>query len=242
MKVLAVVPARGGSKGVPGKNVRPLVGRPLLAYTSDCIRASRRITRALLSSDDAEILAVGRQLGLEAPFVRPASLAGDHVPSADVALHALGHVEQEEGEVYDAVVLLEPTAPLRTAEDIDAALDALLASDADSVVSVCRVEAPHPGKMQVIEGGVLKPFMPDIWRDGIPRQKLFPVYFLNGAVYAVRREILQRTGSLWGARTLAYVMPPERSVNIDAALDFRIAEALLTQSHEKMGEDRALPN
>lgn len=242
MKVLAVVPARGGSKGVRRKNVHPLLGRPLLAYTSACIRESRRITRAVLSSDDAEILAVGRQLGLEAPFVRPVSLAGDDVSSVDVALHALEHVENEEGKIYDAVALLEPTAPLRTGEDIDAALDVLFSSDADSVVGVCRVEAPHPGKMQVIEGGYLKPLMPEIWRDGLRRQNLFPVYFLNGAVYAVRRETLRRTRSFWGPRTLPYVMPPERSLNIDSALDFRIAEALLERSRDGIGEDRALPN
>src|SRR6185437_12039766 len=123
MRVLGVIPARGGSKGIPGKNLFPLLGRPLLAYTIHSVQNSRRVTRAVLSSDDPEIIEVARGLGADVPFVRPAELSGDSVPSSAVVRHALRTLEAEEGRPYDAVALLEPTAPLRTADDIDAVID-----------------------------------------------------------------------------------------------------------------------
>lgn len=173
---------------------------------------------------------MGRSLGLDAPFVRPEALAGDGVPSVAVARHALIFAEHEEGCPYDLVVLLEPTAPLRTAADIDRAIE-MLDEDpaADSVIGVCRVEAPHPMKMHIIEEGQLRPFMPQYWREGVTRQELPAVYHLNGAVYAVRAAVLREQHSLWGKRPLPLVMPPERSVNIDSLLDIAQVEALLRQ-------------
>jgi CMP-N-acetylneuraminic acid synthetase len=203
-----------------------LQGRPLLAYTILAARSSRKLSRTVLSSEDPEILEVGRSLGADVPFVRPDTLSGDAVGSAAVVRHALETLEAA-GERYDAVVLLEPTAPLRTAVDIDTALDRLESSGTDSVVSVCRVDAPHPIKMQKIEADRLVPFLPDLWREGLTRQALPPVYALNGAVYAVRAEVVRTTGSLWGRNTTPLVMPPERSVNIDSALDLALAEILL---------------
>jgi CMP-N-acetylneuraminic acid synthetase len=228
MNVLGVIPARGGSKGIPRKNLCPLHGRPLLAYTIDSAHESLRLSRTVLSSDDPEILEVGRALGVEVPFVRPAALSGDTTGSAEVVRHALDAMETT-GERFEAVVLLEPTAPLRTGADIDAAIDRLESSGTDSVVSVCRVDAPHPIKMQRIEGDRLLPFLPDHWREGLTRQGLPPVYALNGAVYAVRADVMRDTGSLWGRTTAPLVMPAERSVNIDSALDLVLAEVLLTR-------------
>jgi CMP-N,N'-diacetyllegionaminic acid synthase len=226
MKALGVIPARGGSKGIPRKNLVPLLGRPLIVYTLRCAQMSRRLHRTVLSSEDQEILAVARAAGADIPFVRPATLAGDASTSVQVVRHALDTLE-EAGEHYDAVVLLEPTAPLRTAADIDAALDRLEASGADAVISVCRVDAPHPIKMQRIEDDRLVPFLPELWRDGLTRQQLPPVYALNGAVYATRTSVLRATGSLWGHSAAPLVMPPERSVNIDSPLDLALAELLL---------------
>jgi CMP-N-acetylneuraminic acid synthetase len=227
MTALGIIPARGGSKGIPRKNLLPLNGRPLLAYTAEAARGSRHLTRTILSSDSQEIVAEGRRFGLDAPFIRPAALAGDEVGSAAVVAHALQEMERAERTAYDAVVLLEPTAPLRTAEDIDAAIELLDRSGADSVVGVCRVDAPHPMKMQVIEGQRLRPFMPQFWREGMRRQDLPAVFYLNGAVYAVRAAMVRERGSLWGAHTAPLIMPPERSVNIDSLIDLALAEVLL---------------
>jgi N-acylneuraminate cytidylyltransferase len=226
MRVLGIIPARGGSKGIPRKNLYPIHGRPLLAYSVDAAQSSRRLTRTILSSDDPEILEVGRRLGVETPFDRPAELSGDSVGSAAVVRHALLAVEAADPTCYDAVVLLEPTAPLRIAADIDDAIERLETTGADAVVSVCRVDAPHPFKMQRIVGDRLQPLFPDEWREGMPRQALPAVYVLNGAVYATRSEVA-RTGSLWGRETAALVMPPERSINIDSTMDLALAEILL---------------
>lgn len=227
MRTLGIIPARGGSKGIPRKNLLPLLGRPLLAYTIDSAHKSRRLSRTILSSDDAEIIDTARALGVDVPFVRPADISGDHVPSSAVVKHALRAVEAAENREYDAVALLEPTSPLRMADDIDRALEQLEATNVDAVVSVCKVDAPHPMKMQVIVDGCLRPFMPQWWSEGLTRQQLPPVYSLTGTIYAVRAAIARESGSLWGARTGALVMPPQRALNIDSAIDVAVAEVLL---------------
>ncbi len=229
MRVLAVVPARGGSKAVPRKNLRLLAGRSLLAHVADVARATTSLTRTVLSTDDEEISAVGGDVGLDVPFRRPAALATDTARSADVAVHALDCVEAQGDEAYDVVVLLEPTSPLRLATDIDDAVDLLARHSAvDAVVSVCKVDAPHPMKMQVVREGRLRPLFPDVWRDGLRRQDLPDVYELTGTVYAVRASALRRTLSFWGGRVAPLVIPRARAVNIDTGLDFVLAEALLT--------------
>jgi N-acylneuraminate cytidylyltransferase len=227
MRTLGIIPARGGSKGIPRKNLYPLHGQPLLAYTIRAAQSSRYLSRTILSSDDLEIIEVGRGLGVDVPFVRPADLSGDEIGSASVVRHALDVVERQESACYDAIVLLEPTAPLRAGTDIDEAIESLSSSGGDSVVSVCRVDAPHPMKMQVVAGARLRPFMPQYWREGMTRQELPAVYYLNGAVYAVRADIVRERGSLWGRETVPMIMPPERSVNIDSITDLAIAEVLL---------------
>jgi CMP-N-acetylneuraminic acid synthetase len=160
MRTLGVIPARGGSKGIPGKNLRLLAGRPLLAYTADAARGSRRLSRVVLSTDDEATAAAGRSLGLEVPFLRPADLAADDSPMLPVLRHAVEALSAS-GFEADAVVLLQPTSPLRRAEHIDAAIELLEATGADSVVSV--VEVPHqfnPVSVMTLEGDRLKPFVP----------------------------------------------------------------------------------
>lgn len=229
MRVLAVVPARGGSKAVPRKNLGLLAGRPLLAHAADAARAAASITRTVLSTDDEEIRTAGAALGLDVPFLRPAHLATDTARSADVAVHALETVEAAGDEPYDVVVLLEPTSPLRLAADIDRAV-AVLNRDAgvDAVVSVCQVEAPHPMKMQVVRDGRLEPLFPEVWRDGLRRQDLPVVYELTGTVYAVRASSLRQTRSFWAGSVAPLVVPRARAVNIDSAVDFVVAEALIS--------------
>ena len=226
---LGVVPARGSSKGVARKNIRLLAGRPLIAYTIEVAERSRCLTRWIVSTEDKEIAEVASSLGAEMPFQRPAELARDDATAVEVAAHALAFVEAQEKRHYDFLALLEPTSPLRRAEDVDAALTMLEESGADSVVSLCRLEAPHPAKLKIVEDGVVKAFLPDLWREGLLRQQLPPVYFLNGAVYAVRRHLLLGEKTFWGKNTLPYLMPPERSVNIDTWVDFKLAECLIEE-------------
>lgn len=228
MRALGVVPARGGSKGVANKNLRPLAGRPLLAYTADAARASRRLTRIVLSTDDQAIADAGRALGLEVPFMRPAHLAADDTPMLPVLQHAVRQLTLA-GFDADAVVLLQPTSPLRRGEHIDAALDLLESSGADSVVSV--IEVPHqfnPVSVVTIDDGRVRPFTsgPLILR----RQDKPRVFARNGpSVLAVRVATLEK-GSLYGDDCRALVMGTEESVDIDSAADLEYAEFLLSRA------------
>lgn len=226
-RVLAVIPARGGSKGIPRKNLAVVDGQPLIAHTIRTAKSCSGLTRVIVSTDDDEISAVARQHGAEVPFVRPRKLSTDQAKSADVVLHALNTIEQEEGRRYDVICLLEPTSPLRTTADVSGALDMLASSGTDAVVSVYRVEAPHPIKTLEITGNRLAPFMPNRWKPNLTRQELPAVYAVNGAVYCVRRDAFVTSGSFWGASAAPYVMPEERSVNIDTLVDLTLAEVLL---------------
>lgn len=224
MRVLGVIPARGGSKAIPGKNLVPLGGRPLLAWTADAARASS-LTRVVLSTDDERIARAGRELGLEVPFLRPASLATDEAASIDVALHALDACSTPD-DPYDAVMLLQPTSPLRTGADIDAAIALLDASGADAVISVVDVGGHHPARMKWLEGDRLldPPFAEPV--ENQPRQALRPMVIRNGALYLTRTAVLRRR-TFKGEDCRALVMPAERSVNIDEPLDLVVAEAVL---------------
>lgn len=227
--VLAVIPARAGSKGIPGKNIRPLAGRPLLQYTVEAAAAAQTIQRAILSTDSEEIAALGRQLAIEVPFLRPADLAQDDSPTAPVILHALDWLEADEGYRPEIVVVLQPTAPLRTGRHIDEAISLLLESDADAVVSVAPVPGHfHPEwQFTVCNGELLRYDETPLSALPARRQRLPVTYTRNGAVYACRCPALQATGSLFGRRALAYVMPPEAAVSLDSELDWRLVEALL---------------
>lgn len=225
MNVLGIVPARGGSKGIPRKNLAAVGGRPLLAYTAAAALASRRLTRVVVSTDDREIAEAARSLGLEVPFLRPPELAADETPMLAVLQHALRELKQG-GFSADAVVLLQPTSPLRRAEHIDRALDLLESTGADSVVSV--VEVPHqysPSAVMRLEQGRLRPYAegPTITR----RQDKPLVYARNGpAVLAVRARVLER-GALYGDDCRPLVMAAEESVDIDGPGDLAAAERLL---------------
>lgn len=240
LSCLGVIPARGASKGIPRKNIRLVADRPLIAYTIEVAQKSRRLTRTVVSTEDEEIAEVARSFGAEVPFWRPVELATDEATSVAVVRHALDFVEREENRRYDAVALLEPTSPLRMVEDVDGAIALLEDSGADSVVSLCRLEAPHPAKLKILEGGRIRPFLPELWREGLPRQELLPVYFLNGGIYAVKRDFLVKRQTFWSESTVPYLMPEERSVNIDSWLDLRLVECLITG--ERKDESRRRSN
>jgi CMP-N-acetylneuraminic acid synthetase len=223
-RVLAVCPARGGSRGIPGKNLKPFLGEPLVARVGRLAARVPAIDRAVVSTDDPEIARVAAAAGLEAPFLRPAELAGDRVPDAPVLVHALREVERAEGVRYDVVVMLQPTSPLRRPEHVTGALRMLVAGSWDAVWSVSPTDSKcHPLKQLVVEGGRL-----DYWdADGakiVARQQLSPVFHRNGAVYAVARETLLARG-LMGARTGAFVID-EEMVSIDTPWDLELAEIL----------------
>ena len=221
-RVLALIPARGGSKGLPGKNIRLVGARPLLAWTIDAARAARTVDRVVLSSDDDAIMDAAQAYGCDVPFRRPAELATDTAASIDVVLHALDLLPG-----YDVVVLLQPTSPLRSAVDIDAAC-ARLHEGAPSCVSVCAVQQSPYWMYRLDEQHALAPLLatpPGITR----RQDLPPVYMLNGAVYAARVDWLRRTRGFVTRETVAHVMPAERSIDIDTIDDFEAFRKAVTE-------------
>jgi N-acylneuraminate cytidylyltransferase len=224
IRVLAVITARGNSKGVPAKNIRPLAGQPLLFWTIQAARESTRVDRLILSSDDARIIHIAGELGCEAPFVRPAELARDDTPGVLPVLDAVGRIHG-----YDVVVLLQPTSPLRSAADIDACVDLVMSSDAPACVSVTAVQE-HPFWMYWLQpGGQLERLLPDDTAYATRRQELPPIYRPNGAVYVARVPWLRETGTFLSGGTVGYVMPAERSLDIDTENDFVHAEFALRQ-------------
>jgi len=223
MKILGIIPARGGSKGVPGKNIRPLAGQPLIAYTIHAAIASG-IDEIIVSTDDQVIASVAQLYGARVPFMRPAELSSDTAKSIDVAIHGLNTLEQIHNCQFDAVILLQPTAPFRSVEDIRKSISILEKNpDADSVISVVDVQAHHPARMKYLENGELidTPFCEEYENQN--RQELRPMYIRNGAIYLTRRETLVG-GSFKGKKCMAYVMPEMRSSNIDTIYDFDCAE------------------
>lgn len=225
MNAIALIPARGGSKGLPRKNVLPLGGKPLVAWTIEAARACPELSRVLVSTDDTEISEAARAAGADVPFLRPAEIAGDASPVLDAALHALAWCRAQ-GDAPEVLVLLQPTSPLRLAEDIRGALAMLAEGGCDAVVSVCE-PATHPWLLRTVGAdGFMAPLLP-VPAGYTPRQAFPSVYALNGAVYAVRVDALERERTFAPARTRPFVMPLERSIDIDTALDLRIAEALL---------------
>jgi CMP-N,N'-diacetyllegionaminic acid synthase len=228
MKALGIIPARGGSKGVPRKNIRLLCGKPLIQYTAEAALASQRLSRVILSTDDEEIAETGRRCGLEVPFIRPAELARDETPTLPVLQHAVRWVENH-GNRYDLICLLQPTNPLRRAEDIDACLAMFEGGDLESVVSVLPVPHeynPHWLYLQDTEG-LLRLSTGEV--TPIPRrQDLPPAFYRDGSVYVTRRDVLLEKDSLYGERLAGYVMDPSRHSNIDRQEDWTQVEALLT--------------
>lgn len=229
-KVLAVIPARGGSKGVLRKNIRLVCGKPLIAYTIETALAVQYLFhRIIVSTDDEEIADVARRYGAEAPFTRPADLAGDGVPMLPVLQHAVRFVEVQDQIRLDWVFLLQPTAPLRTAEDIEAAIKLAQTGSCDSVISVVQVFAVHPILMKRIENDQLLPYCIEE-KEGTARQDYQPpAYMRNGAIYLTRRDVLLGQNSIWGSVIRPYIMPPERSVSVDSELDLKLVQLLMEE-------------
>lgn len=227
LRVLGIVTARGGSKGIPRKNLALLAGKPLLAYTAEAALAARRLARVVLSTDDEEIAALGRRLGLDVPFLRPAELARDDTPTLPVVQDVVRQLEAN-GDRYDAIFILQPTNPLRLVSDIDGAVELLEQTGADSVISFSDVGERHPARMKFIdaEGRVSDPPFAEAF-EGQRRQDLPKLYLREGAVYVTRRDVLMEQNSIKGRDCRAWLMPSERACNIDSPFDLFLAEQLL---------------
>ena len=227
-RVLGIVPARGGSKGVPGKNTRLLAGRPLIEYTARAARDSNVIDRMILSTDSEDIAEAGRRAGLEVPFMRPAALAEDDTPMLPVVQHAVAALSSE-GWAPEVVVLLQPTSPLRRPSHVRDAVTMLIETKADSVVTV--VELPRhlsPDYVMRIEAGVLQPFLPDGARV-TRRQDARPAYSRDGTVYVCWRATLDRFGSIYGERCQPLIVSAADSLSIDSLDDWAEAERRLAE-------------
>lgn len=226
-RVLGLIPARGGSKGIPRKNIRALGGRPLLEYTARSALAAARLARVVLSTDDAEVAEVGRRCGLDVPFLRPAELAKDATASLAVVQHALRWLEAR-GDRYDAVSLLEPTTPFRAQDEIDACIALLEDSGADAAVTVRRVPDefnPHWTYVPDAHGGLR---LSTGEANPVPRrQDLPPAYHRDGSVYVTRRDVVLERNSLYGDRLVGYVVDSRPWINIDTPTDWARAEELL---------------
>ena len=228
-KILGVITARGGSKGIPGKNIKELAGKPLIAYTIESARASGIFDRIIVSTDDEKIAEVARGYGCEVPFLRPAELAQDATPHVAVLQHAVSFLKEKENYVPDYVVILQPTAPLRTSVHIREAAELLQATGADSVVSVCEVPGHFNPRWQFIidNSNHLNIFTGEPFSDIVRRrQDLSRTYARNGAVYLFKTGLLfdPAKPNFYGKNVAAYVMKPEVSVNIDTMEDWEEAE------------------
>jgi CMP-N-acetylneuraminic acid synthetase len=238
--ILAVIPARGGSKRVPRKNVRLMAGKPLIYYMIQAGLGSRHITHVALSSEDDEILRVGKKCGGKDLILvkRPKKYATDKAPTLPVVQHALVEIEKKTRLVFDYVVLLQPNSPLIEAHDVDACVEKLIAKKADSVVSVYKVNSYHPVKMKVIQkDGTLAQAVPSMPETIFRRQDLPDVYKRNGGIYAVTRDTVVGgnfgLGFFCGPKTYPYVMESENSIDIDEPADFLLAEVLIKERARK---------
>ena len=223
MSLLAFIPARGGSKGIPRKNIRSFCGKPLLQWSIDVALTAPSVDRVVVSTDDPEIAEIARAGGAEVPFLRPAELASDIASGIAPVLHVL----QQLPDVSD-LLLMQPTSPLRRVEDVEAIIALRHKTGSDTVVSVTP-SSKHPAWMYALSlDQVMQPLL-DIPDDSC-RQQLPPAYVLNGALYLATRALLEQEKSFLTVDTVGYVMPPERSVDIDTLLDWQWGELLMQQS------------
>ena len=224
--VLAIIPARGGSKGIPGKNMADLCGKPLIAWTIEAALASGVFDRAVVTTDDHVIAKFADSAGAEVPFMRPAELAADDTPAVDVVEHTLCWLRENQNYEPDYLMLLQPTSPLRNAEDIRGAWQHAMEKDADAVVSVCEAQN-HPYLTKSIDADrMLCDFLPAepkyATRQAMPR-----VFALNGAIYLIRTDVFLANRCFHPEKTYAWVMPPERSIDVDSPWDLHLVNLIL---------------
>ncbi|WP_055668139.1 cytidylyltransferase domain-containing protein [Desnuesiella massiliensis] len=225
-RILAIIPARGGSKGIPRKNIKDLNGKPLIAYTIEEAKKSRYIDSIVVSTEDEEIAKVSKKYNAEVPFLRPKELSEDDTPGIEPIIYTIKRL-QESGDDFDYIMCLQCTSPFRKTEHIDDALKKLINEDADSIVSVCESEV-SPYWMKKIKNGIMEDFL-----DDIPfysrRQEIPTTYRLNGAIYIAKREVLLKNKNWYTKNTLAYIMDKKSSIDIDEMIDFNFSEFLMKE-------------
>ena len=227
IKTLGIIPARGGSKGVLRKNIRYLAGKHLIGHSIESAQKSEYLTNILVSTDDKEIANISHQYG-STVLIRPHSLAQDDTPMLPVIKHALIESERLNQQKYDYVVILQPTAPLRTANDIDSAIEKVVINKSNSLVSLYRVEDAHPSRMYTIENGNLNKVMNE--PQGALRQRLKDVFHRNGCIYISSRDLILNKDLIMDDSCYPYIMPIENSLNIDTELDLEYAEFLYARN------------
>ena len=224
--LLFLIPARGGSKGIPKKNIADVGGRPLIAWSIEAGLGAHHRGRIIVSTDSAEIADVARGCSAEVPFLRPAEFSNDDATSLDMALHSLTWLEKNENYRPAYLVLLQPTSPLREPGDIDAAIEIAMVKDADAVVSVSPASS-HPYWTKTLgSDGQLQDFMRPP-KPSMRRQELPEVFALNGAIFLIRPEVLAAKRTWYPEGTYGYVMPPERALDIDTPWDLRLADLVM---------------
>lgn len=230
--ILALIPARAGSKRLPGKNIKILLGKPLIAWIIECAKKSRYIDKIVVSTDCKKIANIAMQYGAQIPFMRPAKLAVDKAKSIDVVTHAVNWLKIN-GNSYDILILLQPTSPLRRVEDINRSIELLFEHNAKSIVSVCKCEHFPVGVNTLPQDLCMKDFMMTEWR-GKNKYSSSQFYRLNGAIYAAFCDYIIDKNCFFGDNTYAYIMPEECSVDIDREIDFKFVEFLVKEGIVKL--------
>jgi N-acylneuraminate cytidylyltransferase/CMP-N,N'-diacetyllegionaminic acid synthase len=231
--MLAIIPARGGSKGLPGKNIKPLCGKPLIGYSIESAKQSKWISQLILSTDDNEIAEVSMSFGIDIPFMRPPELAQDNSLAIDNYIYTVERYNAQNKTCFDEFIVLQPTSPLRNADDIDGAVELYHEKKADSVISVCEASHPPVWAKKIDDSGTLSDYF-DI-NGGNKNRQDFPTAFVpNGAIFILKLSFLKSRYSYYLDKTYGYVMPPERSVDIDTQFDFEFADFLISReiSHD----------
>ena len=225
--VLGLIPARGGSKGLPRKNIKPLLSKPLIAWTIEQTLESKYVDRVIVSTDDKEIAEIAKKYGAEVPFMRPMELAEDNAKGIDVVLHTIDWLkENDKRKQYDLLMLLQPTSPVRSSEDTNKAIELLFLKKAKAIVSVCEIDHHPLWSNTLPEDACMKDFIrQEIMNKN--RQELPVFYRLNGAIYLAYCNYLKEQKSFFNDETFAYIMPRERSIDIDDEIDLKLAEILI---------------
>lgn len=225
--VLAIIPARGGSKGLPRKNIRPMCGKPLIGWSIEKAGKSRYLDMVLVTTDSQEIATVAAQFGAHVPFLRPQELATDQSSTYDAIRHALRHLEENESKRFDLIVLLEPTSPLREDDDIDRMLEKLVAAqdDFDSIISVGEVDE-HPSLIKRLVGPRMEPFCPELAQT-TRRQDNAPAYFPYGVAYIAKTSALLEQNTFYTSRCTHFNIKPYQNVEIDDIYGFLCAESIM---------------
>ena len=235
IRCLALITARGGSTRLPGKNLKLFNGCPLIEWTIKAVKgAGNVINRVVVSTDCIETANLCESLGCDIPFIRPDNLSSDTAASIDVARHCIHHLETvENDEPYDWLLLLQPTSPLRTSEDIVAAMEIARNEEVTSVIGICEVIDSHPQKLKKISGNRLKPYLGESFQQMRSQDLLPPVYRTNGAIYLTHRNVIMEKGEFYGEQPAPLIMPPDRSIDIDTEFDFHLASQIMTNKFKK---------